>query len=174
MPVLEQVVFGIQKLTLTPYPSGTAVVLNNPEDFSVDCSYTVEELYGGIKPWMIAAGVKDIKGKITGSSATLSLDALKLFTNAGAITSVGTPAEDTLNFDNDDVPNYWKAECRIQMSTGEVVTYVFNRVLVTSYKIGGKRGSFTLMDFNAIILTDPATGNVGFLKRQQVTSQANP
>jgi hypothetical protein len=51
---------------------------------------------------------------------------------------------------------------------------VFNRVLLTGYKIGGKRGAFTLMDFNAMILTDPTTGNVGYIKRNQVTSQANP
>ncbi len=174
MPVLEQVVFGIQKLTLTPYAGGTAVVLNNPEDFSVDCTYTVEELYGGTKPWSIAAGIKDMKGKITGSSATLSLDALKLLTNAGAITTVGTPAEDTLNFANTDVSTYWAVDARIQLADGQVITYHYNRVLVTGYKIGGKRGAFVLMDFNAIILSDAATGNVGYIKRAQITSQANP
>jgi len=174
MAVLEQVVFGIQQLKLTPYAGGTSVYLNNPEDFSVDLSVSVEELYGGTKIFAIAAGIKDMKGKITGSSATLSLDAIQLLTGTGAITSVGTPSEDTLNLVNTMVPSYWKAEARIQMNTGEVVTYVFNRVLLTGFKIGGKRGTFTLMDFNAMILTDPATGNVGYIKRQQVSGQANP
>jgi hypothetical protein len=174
MSVLEQVVFGIKQLALTPYAGGTTVYLNNPEDFTVDASVSVEELYGGTKPWAIAAGIKDIKGKISGSSATLSLDALQLLTGTGAITSVGTPAVDTLNFSNTAVPSYWKAEARIEMSTGEVVTYVYNRVFLTGYKIGGKRGTFTLMDFSAMILTDPATGNIGYIKREQVTSQANP
>jgi hypothetical protein len=174
MPVPEQVVFGIDTITLTPYSGGTAVVLDNPEDFSIDVAYSVEELYGGNKPWMIAAGVKDIKGKITGQSATLSLDALKLLSNTGAITSVGTPEEHTLNFANTDVPQYFKAECRVQMAEGQVIRYVFNRVLVTGYKIGAKRGTFTLMDFSAVILTDPATGNVGFTKVQTTSGQVTP
>jgi hypothetical protein len=174
MATLEQVVFGIQKLTLTPYSGGAAVVLNSPQDFTMDTTVTVEELYGGTKVWAIAAGIKDMKGKITGSSATLSLDALQLLTGTGVISSVGTPAEDTLNFANTMIPSYWSADARIQMTTGEVVTYHFNRLLLTGYKIGGKMGAFTLMDFNAMILTDPATGNVGYIKRQQSTGQANP
>lgn len=174
MPTVEQVVFGVKQIALTPYGGGTTVYLNNPEEFSVDASYSVEELYGGNKIWAIAAGVKDVKGKITGQSATLSLDALKLLTGAQAITSVGSPAENTLNFANSDTPTYWKAECRIEMADGTVVTYVYNRILVTGYKIGGKRGSFTLMDFSAMILTDPTTGNVGYLRQNTTTSQVNP
>lgn len=174
MATLEQVVFGIQQLALTPYSGGTTVYLNNPEDFTVDTTVSVEELYGGTKVWSIAAGVKDMKGKITGSSATLSLDALQLLTGTGTITSVGTPALDTLNFANTMVPTYWAVDARIQMTTGEVVNYHFNRVLLTGYKIGGKRGAFTLMDFNAMILSDPTSGNVGYIKRQSITSQANP
>lgn len=174
MATVEQVVFGVKSITLTPWAGGTSVVLNNPEDFSIDCSYSVEELRGGNKVWPIAAGLKEIKGKITGQSATLSLDALKLFTGAGAITSVGSPAENTLNFSNNDLPSYWKAECRVEMNDGSVVTYVFNRILINGYKIGGKRGAFTLMDFNAMILTDPTTGNVGYIKQQTITNQVNP
>jgi len=174
MAVLEQVVFGIQQLKLTPYTGGTSVYLNNPQDFTVDTTVTVEELYGGTKVWAVAAGIKDMKGKITGSSATLSLDALQLLTGTGVISSVGTPAEDTLNLANTMIPSYWTAEARIQMTTGEIVTYHFNRVLLTGYKVGGKMGAFVLMDFNAMILTDPVTGNVGYIKRQQSTSQANP
>lgn len=174
MTTLEQVVFGIKQLALTPYGGGTTVYLNNPEDFTVDITSSVEELYGGNKVWSVAAGIKDMKGKITGSSATLSLDALKLLTGTDAITSVGTPANDTLNFANTMSPGYWSVDARIEMTTGEVVNYHFNRVLLAGYKIGGKRGAFTMMDFNAIILSDPTTGNVGYIKRQQVTSQANP
>src|SRR3990172_4993865 len=114
MPTLEQVVFGVKQLALTPYGGGTTAYLNNPEDFSIDASYTVEELRGGNKVWPIAAGIKEIKGKITGSSATLSLDALKLLTGAGAITTVGTPVENTLNFANTDMPSYWQVEARIE------------------------------------------------------------
>lgn len=174
MPTVEQVVFGVKQITLTPYGGGTSVVLANPEEFTIDASYSVEELYGGNKLWMIAAGIKDIKGKITGQSATLSLDALKLFSGSGAITSVGSPTENTLNFANNDAPTYFKAECRIEMAEGSVVTYVYNRILITGYKIGGKRGSFTLMDFSAMILTDPATGNVGYIKQQTTSGQATP
>lgn len=174
MSVLEQVVFGVKQLVLTPYGGGVSVYLNNPEEFSIDVSYTVEELRGGNKIWPIAAGMKEIKGKITGQSATLSLDALKLLTGASAITSAGTPAEDTLNFANTDMPSYWSALCRVEMADGTVVNYVFNRILINGYKVGGKRGSFTLLDFSAMILTDPATGNVGYITRQQITGQANP
>lgn len=170
----EQVVFGVKEIVLTPWGGGTAVTLLNPEDFSVDVSYTIEELYGGNKIWMIAAGVKDVKGKITGSSATLSLDAIKLLTGAQAITSVGSPAENTLNFANTDTPSYWSAQCRIEVADGSVVWYNFNRLLITGYKIGGKRGSFTLMDFDAIILTDPTSGNVGFVKNQEYDGQTTP
>lgn len=174
MPVVEQVVFGVKSIKLTPYGGGTSVWLNNPQEFSVDVSYSVEELYGGNKLWAIAAGMKDVKGKITGQSATLSLDALKLFTGAPAITTVGTPNENTLNFTNNDQPTYWTAECRIEMADGQVVTYVYNRILVTGYKVGGKKGAFTLLDFNAMILTDPASGNVGYIKQNTVTGQVNP
>lgn len=174
MATVEQVVFGVKQLKLTPYGGGTAIYLVNPADFSIDVSYSVEELYGGNKLWMIAAGMKDIKGKITGQSATLSLDALKLLTGAGAITSVGTPVENTLNFGNNDNPGYWSAECRVEMADGTVVTYVYNRILITGYKVGGKRGSFTLLDFSAMILTDPATGNVGYIKQNTITGQVNP
>lgn len=174
MAVLEQVVFGVKQLALTPYAGGSTVYLNNPEDFTVDTTVSVEELYGGNKVWSIAAGIKDMKGKITGSSATLSLDALQLLTGTSAITSVGTPSNDTLNFANTMSPSYWSADARVELTTGEVINYHFNRVLLTGYKIGGKRGAFTMMDFNAIILSDPTTGNVGYIKRQQVTSQANP
>lgn len=174
MPTVEQVVFGVKSVSLTPYGGGTTVTLNNPEQWSIDASYSVEELYGGNKLWAIAAGIKDIKGKITGQSATLSLDALKLFTGASAITSVGTPVSNTLNFANGDNPGYWSASCRVEMADGEVLTYVYNRILVTGYKVGGKRGSFTLMDFSAMILTDPVSGNVGYFKQDTVTSQVNP
>lgn len=171
---VEQVVFGVKEITLTPYGGGTTVYLRNPEEFSVDCSYTIEELYGGNKPWMIAAGVKDAKGKITGQSATLSLDALKLLTGAGALSSVGTPANNTLNFANTDTPSYWAAEVRIEMADGSVVWYHYNRLLVTGYKIGGKRGAFTMLDFSAVILTDPTTGNVGYVKTQEYSGQLTP
>lgn len=174
MPTTEQVVFGVKQITLTPYGGGTDVVLSNPEDFSIDCSYTIEELYGGNKIWTIAAGIKDVKGKITGQSATLSLDALKLFTGSDAITSVGTPEENTLNFANTSTPSYWSATCRIELAEGGYVEYVYNRVLITGYKIGGKRGTFTLMDFNAMILTDAATGNVGYVKQQTYSGQLTP
>ena len=173
MPV-EQVVFGVKEIQLTPYSGGTTVSLYNPEEFTIDASYTVEELYGGNKIWAIAAGIKDVKGSITGSSATLSLNALKLLTGANAITSVGTPAENTLNFAKTDTPSYWSADVRVEMADGAVVWYHYYKLLVTGYKIGGKRGSFTLMDFNAMILSDAATGNVGYVKNQETTDQATP
>lgn len=174
MATVEQVVFGVKEIRLEPYGGGTEIILANPEDFSIDCSYTIEELYGGNKIWTIAAGIKDVKGKITGQSATLSLDALKLFTGSQAITTVGSPEENTLNFANNDRPSYWKATCRVELAEGGSLEYVYNRVLVTGYKVGGKRGTFTLMDFNAMILTDPTTGNVGYIKQQTYSGQATP